>query len=86
VAPVVLVAGEEASPLASTLNDQAVAIVLDFVYPVGTAGHLAAPSGDAGFKGDSAHLASISDVPGNFGTQPGLLEWKVAGERPLLIF
>ena len=50
------VAGEQSHALAVTLNDQAVAIVLDFVNPVGTAGHLASPSRNAGLKGSAAHL------------------------------
>jgi hypothetical protein len=77
VAPVVTIASEKTHALSVTLNDQAVAILLDFVNPVGTAGHLASPSRDAGFEDYAAHFNS--DVPGNCGAQPGPLDWKVAG-------
>ena len=44
VAPVVAVAGEEAHALALALDDQAVAVVPDFVKPVRAGGH-SGPSG-----------------------------------------
>lgn len=46
--PVITVAGEQAHPITVALNDQAVAIVFDFVDPVRVRRDLGAAGGDAG--------------------------------------
>jgi len=43
------VAGEQPHALAFALNDQAIAVVLDFVNPFRAVRHLGAAGGNAGF-------------------------------------
>ena len=50
IAPVVAVAGPQPHALAVALNDQAIAVVLDFVDPLGAVGNLGAAGRNAGFE------------------------------------
>ena len=61
VAPVVAVAGEQAHALALALDDQAVAVVLDFVKPVRPGRNLGSARRDAGLERSSPRSATITE-------------------------
>ena len=50
IGPVVAVSGEQAHALALALNYQAIAVVLDFMQPVGPRRNLGSARGNAGIK------------------------------------
>jgi len=55
MAPVVTVTREQAHALTLALHDQTVAVVLDFVQPIGSRRNLGSARRDAGFKGNVTH-------------------------------
>jgi hypothetical protein len=55
------VAGEQPNPLAVTLDDQPVAVMLDFVKPLGAVRHLGRTDRDAGVECGFWHGAEIGN-------------------------
>ena len=61
IAPVVTVAGEQPHALAVALNDQAIAVVLDFVDPLRPVRDFGAAGGNAGFERGFGHAGKIGN-------------------------
>ena len=61
IRPVKAAPGEQAHALAVALDDQAVAVVLDLVKPVGAVRNLSSARRDAGFKRRFTHAGKIGE-------------------------
>ena len=73
LAPVMAVAGEQSHSLAFTLNDEALAVVFNFVDPLGPVWNFGAFGGNAGFE-RSTHAVYLGDFGGD--ATPRAWPWK----------
>ena len=71
LAPVMAVAGEQSHSLAFTLNDEALAVVFNFVDPLGPVWNFGAFGGNAGFE-RSTHAVYLGDFGGDATPEDGL--------------
>ena len=65
IAPIMPVSGPQPDPLAVALDDQTIAVVLDFVNPVCASRNFSSPGWDAWFEGTGTHGAEIGEAEEN---------------------